>query len=342
MDEQLKAQLNEIFDAVFVYSPVEFSFAGQRIAVPEAPQAAAVPGMAPPPPLVAALLGQFYQYCYSKKFEIPLRMDGAAPDPADTLPQALSSANMTRERWDYGWKVYQVNPTGGVFAQKGTQTRMFWPGEFMLFENPGIPAQAGAWARVFLAKEDVRTQPGFYVVHSEIAPSFEDQASFVRFYWNIEPEASPALVRAVSERFNRLSVPFQFKTLRSRASYARSDGAVLYVGRRYYGVAARLAAEVYGIVKDHLRSDVPLFSKRLAPGVSLAEDPSNGESFGTARCRLMGESVWNAYQKHLQSDRARMAELATAFEANGWNADLPHLSFSSVDLYHSEEGFESL
>jgi hypothetical protein len=210
-----------------------------------------------------------------------------------------------------------------------------------LFENPAEP-QAGAWGRVFLSKEDIRTQSGFYVVNSETAPSVEDQSSFVRFYWNIEPAAAPALVRSISERFNRMRVPFQFKTLRYSGNYSRSDGAVLYTGRRYYGITVRLIRETCSILKDRMNPDTPLFAKRLAPGLSLAEDPADGTSFGLSRCGLMAQGIWNAYQNRMQSEKARMKEFGAAFEARGWNADLPHLSFSSVDLYHSEKDFEAL
>src|SRR5258708_6517346 len=258
MDEKLQDQLNEIFDAVFVYSALEYSFAARRVTLPDNGTAA---GAAPGASLIAALQSQFYQFCYSAEFENPLPAETPRSDRGPDLAPALSNANMTRERWDYGWKIYQVAPGGSVYATKGSQTRMFFPGEFMLFENPAQP-QAGAWGRVFLGKEDIRTQTGFYVVNSEIAPSVDDQSSFVRFYWNVEPADAPALVRSISERFNRMRVPFQFKTLRYSGSYSRSDGAVLYTGRRYYAITAGLIRETYTILKDHMKPGTPLFAKR--------------------------------------------------------------------------------
>jgi hypothetical protein len=329
MERKLKNRLEEIFGALYIYSPAEYAFGGERFSTAEVP-------------LAAALQGKFYQYCYMKEFALPLTDSGASV-PATDLAPLLSQANRTPERWDFGWKCYQMTPQGAAYAQKDSQARMFWPGEFLAFDGTGAgPPQNGSWGRVYLAKEDIRSQPGFYVVNSEIAPSLEDQYSFVRFYWNIAPETAIPLVRTVSERFNRMRVPFSFKTLRYASAYGRADAAVLYVGRRYYTIAARLAAEAYRIVKNGMKPGIPLFTKPLAPGLGLAEDPSGGESFGTCRARIMAESVSRAYLKRQQSDKARMGELEGLFAENGWSLDLPHLCLSSVDLYDSEESFATL
>lgn len=328
MERKLKSTLDQIFDAVYVYSPAEYAIGSQRFTI------------TPEIPLSSALTGKFYEHCYSTEFALPLRAAAPTAEARDLLPE-LSRANRTPEHWDFGWKAYQIAPNGGVYAQKDTQARLFWPGEFLALDTPGA-AQAGSWGRVFLAKEDARSQPGFYVVTPAVAPSLEDQYSFVRFYWNIGPESAPPLVRAVSERFHQLRVPYSFKTLRYSSAYSRADAAVLYVGRKYYTIASRLVAEIYPMLKDGMEPNVPLFAKALAPGLGFAEDPSGGESFGTSRSRMLAESVIRAYQQRKQSARARMAELAALFEENGWSLETPHLCLSSVDLYDSAESFATL
>src|SRR5204863_5149 len=83
----------------------------------------------------------------------------------------------------------------------------------------------------------------------------------------------------------RFQVPFRFKCLSYRELYDRFDSAVLFVGRRQWDITSLLVREIYGKVKDRLRPETPLFAKQIAPGLALAEDPGNGESFGTSRCR---------------------------------------------------------
>jgi hypothetical protein len=328
MERKLKSLLTEIFDSIYVYSPSEYAFGSQRFTAPAET------------PLAASLQGKFYQYCYSTEFALPLSGNGAQLYTGD-LADELSSANCTPERWDFGWKAYQVMPGGAIYAQKDTQARMFLPGEFLPLDAPA-GVQAGSWGRAYLSKEDTRSQSGFYVVNSAIAPSLEDQYSFVRFYWNIAPEAAAALTAEITARFHRLRVPYSFKTLRYTSAYGRSDGAVLYVGRKYYAIASRLVAEAYRAVKDRAKPNVPLFAKLLAPGLGFAEDPSGGESFGTSRCRAMAESVWRAYQKRQQAGRTRLTELGALFEEQGWNLEMPHLCLSSVDIYESAESFATL
>ena len=313
MDKSLETQLKEIFDAVFFYPTGEYAIGGQRYPV-------------------SGLEGQLYGVAYVRQFRVPLDLSFGEANPSDSLIVELSSANTTRERWDYGWKVTQVLQDGSLYAMKAAQSRMLNPGGYMLQDTASV-AQPGDWIRAFLSKDDVLSQPGFYIVHPEIAPSLEDFQTLVRLYWNIVPEGAPKLLSRITERFNALRVPFQFKALRYRSQYTRADSAVLFVGWRYAGIALRLASEIYADVKQHLRPYTPLFAKQLAPGLGLAEDPANGQSFGMSHCSLLAQAMVSAYHKGLQSQKARMSELRTLFDQAGSNLDRPYLSLSSIDHY---------
>jgi len=313
MDTALEIQLKQVFDAVFFCSAEEYVIAGQRYPV-------------------SGLGGQLYGVCYSRPFRVPLDLSFGEADPSDTLISELNSANATRERWDYGWKITQVLEDGSLYAMKEAQSRMLRPGEYML-QDMAAAAQPGAWIRAFLSKEDILSQLGFYIAQPEIAPSFEDFQTLLRLYWNLEPEGAPKLLGRITDRFNALRVPFQFKTLRYRSQYTRADSAVLFVGWRYAGIALRLAFEVYADVNQHLKPFTPLFAKQLAPGLGLAEDPANGQSFGLSRCNLLAQAMVNAYLKQQQSAEARLSELRALFDQAGLSLDNPHLSLSSIDHY---------
>src|SRR5436305_14389954 len=62
-----------------------------------------------------------------------------------------------------------------------------------------------------------------------------------------------------------------------------------------YVLIVELLVDVYQAVKDNLKPETPLFTKRLAAGLGFAEDPGNGESFGMSRCRIVAEGLWSAY-----------------------------------------------
>ena len=98
-------------------------------------------------------------------------------------------------------------------------------------------------------------------------------------------------------------------------------------------IALRLAFEIYADVKQYLKPHTPLFAKQLAPGLGLAEDPANGQSFGMNRCGMLAQAMVGAYRKGQQTQKTRMAELRTLFDQAGLNLDRPYLSLSSVDHY---------
>jgi hypothetical protein len=73
----------------------------------------------------------------------------------------------------------------------------------------------------------------------------------------------------------------------------------------------------------------PLFALRLAPGVSLAEDPGNGESFGMHRCRLAAQGVWAAWRDGMRGADARLSAVETAFAQAGVDPARPWRGLAS-------------
>jgi|GEM_PF-1560414 len=266
---------------------------------------------------------------------------GTAPAPAawsqaggqDLLP-ALRAANAGRERWDGGWSIAAVEADGRVAVEKGGQVRLVLPGEYVTRDGPGLAPRYGAAVHLRAPREGVDYQPGFYFAFSETLGPSSTTAAWVRLYWHVAAAAAPALVASLTSRLNLYQVPFRLKTLRQAAHYVRPDAAVLYVERRHYQAAAALAAEAYGEVAAGLRPAVPLFSKPLAPGLGVAEDPGvGGESFGWQRCRFVAEGLWRAAQAGAATAEDRLAAVVAHLEARGVDLDHPHLCRSRVDLY---------
>jgi hypothetical protein len=331
LDRTLAAALR----ALTILSPREYSFAGLTVTVPEQPDPAA-PGRAVPQPLamIGALQAQLYASVYNRRFDG--KPQPAPPERLTEMTEELSRANPGRERWDYGWQVYQTLPNGVLQAHKQGRAQVFGPGQYMAMggpAGPGAAVQNGAIVNAYLAKEMRNFHPGFYMVLSENVQPWYEQVTLVRVYWHLRPEGAVPIVRELTARFNRFQVPFRFKCLAYRELYDRFDAGVLFVGRRQWDVAALLVEELYASLRDHLDPEVPLFTKRLAPGLALAEDPGNNESFGTSRCRLVAEGVWTAYQQGLQTEGARLEGIAAAFARAGLSLRTPWLAAGSVDVY---------
>jgi len=332
-DPRLKDELLRIIEAVVILSPTAFSFAGKRstgIALPM-PGLQLTPGM---PPLMTELTGQLYDRCFSKRFpgpiaetEIPQFESGAA-----TL-EALSRANESRERWEDGWQVTQHMSNGQVLASRGGKMRALSPGEFVNLSGSGMAFAPGTAVRIFVPRDSVTLQPGYYFVFGETLPDYNDEYSVVRFYWNIAPEGAAELLQLVSRELNRWQVPFRFKTGIARAMFARRDSAVLYAPRRYAPFAFEIAAQIHARLLPFLRDDVPLFTRRLAAGFSFAEDPGTQESFGMSRCRMLAHAIWLAHSRGVQELEQRFSTVAEQFQADGISLERPWLNAGSANEF---------
>jgi type III HopA1-like effector protein len=342
MSTRLAEELAPIVRGITITSPTSFTFAGSLVEVPDpAPQPPpAAAGPEHSPNALSAVLQQWlYRYCYSRPFTGTLPED--APALEDLVP-LLSHENSSRDRWDGGWRIQQALPTGQVVAVKGALTRLFWPGEFLTQNGPGVPPQAGASISTFWPRELKDMQSGFYFVFGEGLADQQNDAALVRFYWNISADGAPRLVRLLTRELNNFRVPFRFKCPSARGLFLRVDTAVLYVGRRFYKICAMVVDDVTQRLGRYLDAPTPLFTKCLRPGLAFADDPRTGESFGMNRCRLVAEGLWTAHLQDERDEGARLGAVVDRFRADGLDPEHPYLNASSEDLYEQLYQFASV
>lgn len=334
MRDQITTQLKKIIGATHIVSPAEYSFAGQVTQCAAAAGAWSQPSGAGQVPLVEYLLQTFYQYCYVQPFNDTLPpLDTAGLSLNESLVTLLSEANNTKERWETGWKIVEVLSTGQIRAEKHGNTRFVWPGEFLATQNFGMPPQIGTQITAFFPKESATLQPGFFFTYGETFIDHWDEVNVMRFYWHIEESGAPKLLRAISSRLNRFRVPYRFKVLNNTLPFNRSDAAVLFLNKKYYRIAIDLMAEVYDEIKDDLKPETPLFSKHIADGLGLAEDPNNGDSFGMNRCRILAEGLWSAHTQNLGGVDEQLAQVDQHFTRRGLDLGRPYLNPGAIDQY---------
>jgi hypothetical protein len=190
---------------------------------------------------------------------------------------------------------------------------------------------------VRVGKELRNLMPGFYVAigNGDAEPAARDlePGPLLRLYWHLTPEAAVPYLAAMTTALNALGMPFRTKVLSDPATYVRADAGVLYIERRHFGRIRDAVREVHGRVAAALRPEVPLFTRALAPGLGVAEDPGNGLSFGQARCRTAAAALWAAYEEGKESEEDRAAVLAEAYAREGLEVDGLHLSPGSHDRY---------
>lgn len=327
MREQFVTELSQILGHIRFEPPDEFDFSG---GMPEAAQSVALG-------VPTRLQHWLYQNCYCNRLAADI-LPSPSPNatPTKNLVAELSQANSGLDAWDSGWEISELLPNGQVRARKREVDRDFWPGEFITTEGPGLAPRTGMHLKAFFPKESAHMQPGFYFAFGNSAEEEFEELSIVRFYWAIESSGAAALLQEITGRLSRFQVPFRLKMPVDASFYNRLDAAVLYVNKRFYQITSVLLARVHQAVSDHLLLDTPLFTKRLAAGLGLAEDPGNGESFGMHRCRLLAEAISAAYISPDQTATPAGNVLDTVvrqLERAGVRADAPYLNAGSVDQY---------
>jgi hypothetical protein len=336
--------LDQVFAAIRIDAPHELTFAGRKFTagIPAGAGAAAVPGADGTAnakvPLVELLTGVLYRYVYSRPFKPPLppQVEEREDFTLDEgLSGVLSAANASRDRWEHGWTIEQIHSSGQITAQRGNLSRSLWPGQFLSKDGPGARPRKGAQVSIFYPRESTSLQPGFYYCFGETPEDEAFTLGLVRIYWNIGLAGAPELVRSLSTRLNFFQVPFRFKCSVMPSQYDRTDVAVVYLAKRLFPFVADLLQEVYPAVRPHLEPEVPFLTWRLAPGVGVAEDPGNGESFGQHRCRLLAESCWNCFLRGDQEAAARLEELRLLAGAQGADPERFHLNAGSLDCYEA-------
>jgi hypothetical protein len=251
------------------------------------------------------------------------------PTPTPFLA-ALSEANTGMGSREPGWRVHAIEGDQIVVERRGLHLWME-PDEICLTDNtrpmPGTPLT------IRFPKELRKLSPGFYVALGDDGLPPPGTEAVVRLYWNLVADATPHLIRSATTRLNAAGIPFRLKVLADPELYTRCDAAVLYVPKRLYPAVAEMITTLHRELRPALLPGTPAFTKQLAPGLGLAEDPGDGDSFGMHRCRLLAEGIIRAREPGQRSKDERLAAVIACFSAAGIDCDRPYLSPGSADTY---------
>jgi hypothetical protein len=328
-----KQEIAQIMAELEIASPSLVVLAGKSVTVEER-SATAASSLSQNPPIVTQIQNALYHYCYCRRLT---RQSIHSDQPVISAPSAafvtqLSQANQGSSRWDSGWQVRRAENTGQVWAEKSGVMRILLPGEYMNFAGPGTPVRQGSQISIYCPRESTAVQPGLYFAFGETVMA-SDHLDMLRFYWNISEDHIVDLLKRVSRDLNRFQIPFQFKCSAYPHGYQRRDAAVLYVLKRSHAIVRQLITSWIADFRESLRDDVPLFTMAVNKGVSLAEDPATGESFGMNRCRHVAEAVWEAHTSGVPKE-GRLGTIQKHFQRHGLDLNRPYLNAGSMDQYN--------
>lgn len=251
--------------------------------------------------------------------------------------QQLHDNNFGKGYFDFGWLVIKEEDDGSLAVKKGELKLHIQRNKHLHQEQKA--ATVGDLVAILLPKNCI--QNGFYMALGNQGfirlQDHQTQPITVRIYFNLNPEGAVEIMGKLTQALNAKNIPFSFKVLYNPKEYKRNDSGVLYFDKRDYELVEQVMQVVYRENKLHFRSKVPLFTMQLAPGLGLAEEPSEKfaqqESFGMNRCQIVANGLLQAWYQGDNSLDGRMQAIHEQF-AN-LMIDLQHiyLNANSEDIY---------
>jgi len=218
----------------------------------------------------------------------------------DKLTNAVGDYDLS---FDYDWKIEEKDHSGNVYVQKGYLRNIVSAGQYL--SNQFSIHGDGANSEIQKAKVPYKYNTGDYFIFFYGNTPSESKGNFlVRFYFNTEAEHVPSLINYLIKYLNKLQVPFEMKCPVNPSSYNRQDTVVLYLNKRYTNYFLTILSPMYQKIQDLLNASIPLFTKKIYPGIGFAESPpENNTSFGMSRCDLITQGIYSSIISKLPKNK---------------------------------------
>ena len=330
MNTPLTDQLREIVDAVTIESPTSFCIGNEMKDVNFLNPITSDHGQYLESPLTHDLQLAIYETFYSGivPSKLPKPLD---PAPREEHLRALRTANTATVGWDQDWRIFGV-ARDGVYATKG-QRALYLPNGFFVLASRAKELKEDELADVRCYGSSEVSQPSFYFGYSNVGATSIGNRRSIRFYWNCQPAGAIEIFRETSERFNRFQVPYEMKCLMHPEFYVRRDSLVMYLKPPYLRAAFEQVKRIYPLVAKHLDEPSPLFTRRLAPGLSMAETPPGNVSFGMHRCGLIARALVQAHESGVSDNTKRSQLVLDEFARKNISLKRPWLDHGEHDPF---------
>ena len=247
--------------------------------------------------------------------------------------EGLHESNCGEGYFDPGWSVLRQEADGSLAVQKNGLT------VHIKRDRHLQPAQRSAIVGEVVA---IRMPPNlideeFYVAVGNAGLVNSSDSETVNIYFNLTSEGAIAVMGAITQQLNEIRIPFTFKVLYDPDDYGCCDSGILCFERNHYETVRQVLQTVYPQNQSHFRTEIPLFTKWLAPGLGLAEEPDCQEdaskSFGMNRCQIVANGLLEAWQKGDDSPEVRITSIYQQFSRLGIDLQRPYLNANYSDIY---------
>ncbi len=250
--------------------------------------------------------------------------------------QQLHDNNCGEGYFDEGWMVLKEEDDGSLAVRNGA-LRLHIRRDKHLQEKEQ-QSQVGDVVAIRMPKN--RMQNGFYMAVGNLGFSRPQPGdALVRVYFNVTAEGSISVMKSLTQELNAAGMPFSFKVLYNPQDYNRFDSGVLYFDWQDYEVVVRVLDKIHAEHRSHFIPKIPLFTKQLAVGLGLAEEPdqkfAERESFGMNRCQIVANGLLELFYQGQNAYAERMSAIADQFSLVGIDLQHPHINSGSEDIYRA-------
>jgi HopA1 effector protein family len=299
--------------------------------------------------LSSQLCSFLYGIYYNGSMRSQLALDPAVSAPPPNLEnnllmgidmaffQRLHDANCGEGYFSEGWLILKAETDDDNLVIKNGGLRFHIQREQHL-RAAERQAKVGDIVAIKVPKN--RIQNEFYVAIGNLGFSSPAEVDvLVRIYFNLTPEGSVSVMESLTQQLNQAGILFSFKVLYNPQRYHRFDSGVLYFDKADYQVVSLILAAIHSEHRAHFGLETPLFTKQLATGISLAEEPdlkfAQSESFGMNRCQIVTDGLLKAFYSGQDLSVERMSTILSQFSAVGIDLRHPYLNHDSENIYYS-------
>ncbi len=289
------------------------------------------------------LYGMYYNGSLRSRFAAEVPVPVQRPDLENnsflgvdlTFYERVHESNSGTGYFDPGWRAIAEESDGSLAVTKNGLTLHVERDRHL------HPQSADVGQQVAVRMPRNLVQNGFYMAVGNAGLQRhrhrEGEPQIVRIYFHFSPEGALAVMGSLTQQLNDLFIPFSFKVLYNPTDYKRYDSGVLYFDKSNCEEVGQVVRTVYAETKAHFRSEVPLFTKWLAPGLALAEEPdykfASRESFGLNRCQIVANGLLEAWHSGDDSFEGRMNAILQEFSRLGIDLQRSYLNARSSDIY---------
>jgi hypothetical protein len=168
-------------------------------------------------------------------------------------------------------------------------------------------------------------------VPSFVVASNPPTAAAATCFLHLHPGTAPEVFARLVGTLDGYGIGFSAELAGDPAACLRADGAVVTVARDDAATVARAALRLQQRTPFALAPSVPAFTRQVAPGVGLADEPAPGptSTFGRHRCRLVAAGLVRAASG---GALARHAAVLEQLSAAGLDPAAVHLNPGSPEF----------